>query len=436
MVKNHTISLLLLLPAACVSTTCPPTGKTSQAIDLGTTWTLHVIKDGTASGSPSYKGADGTSIAVEGSDLLVSTGWEQSSRVTVSRLSGGTWTTADVGGNASVEDVQLGDIDKQGAVDAVSFSQNKDIKVHFGETGPADLTITNAHNDQIWQCGALFDLDGDGDLDIIAGGRRAAYPAAYVKWYENPGGLNARSNGSPAGTYWVEHQIDVTGWTMNIVVQDVDGDGDPDIVQSDRDTYWTGVGTSSAALKGIRWYENDGSQNFTNHMVSTPVPYIGYGESKMFSLFDIDRDGDLDVIAGSSVLGTNPQNHLYVYTNDGDFKSWTKSEVTLPSGIGQYHDGEAADIDNDGNLDIVLTFSDAYDAGLSGVVWLQSDGAGGYSRGEVSGDYGDKYDNAVLHDMDGDGDFDILTSEQHEDTDNTGDTVPGIGLIWYENPLL
>jgi hypothetical protein len=42
-----------------------------------------------------------------------------------------------------------------------------------------------------------------------------------------------------------------------------------------------------------------------------------------------------------------------------------------------------------------------------------------------------KYDNLRLVDMDGDGDLDILTTEEGE-----GDFTAGEGVLWLENPLL
>lgn len=65
---------------------------------------------------------------------------------------------------------------------------------------------------------------------------------------------------------------------------DVDGDGDLDVL------------SASAAFNGseIAWYENDGSQNFTPHTITTSAD----GAYSVFAA-DVDGDGDLDVLSAS-----------------------------------------------------------------------------------------------------------------------------------------
>ncbi len=91
--------------------------------------------------------------------------------------------------------------------------------------------------------------------------------------------------------------------------------------------------------------------------------------------------------------------------------------------MGQIQDVQAADVDLDGDLDLALSFSHA-DGDLSGVVWLEAGPDGTWTRGEVSGPAGTKYDNVSLEDVDADGDLDVVTSEEIEQ----------LGVVWYENP--
>jgi hypothetical protein len=79
----------------------------------------------------------------------------------------------------------------------------------------------------------------------------------------------------------------------------------------------------------------------------------------------------------------------------------------------------------------VFSYTHAYGA-LSGVIWLRNTGSG-YERGEISGEDGEKFDNLELYDIDGDGDLDVVTSEQG----TAGVTPPSekLGVVWYENVI-
>ena len=91
-----------------------------------------------------------------------------------------------------------------------------------------DLTWANAHST------AMADLNGDGQLDLIAAkrywGRNGTDPAERepmgIYWYEfRPG---------PKGTVeWIRHIVDYggrAGGGLQMAVEDIDGDGDRDII--------------------------------------------------------------------------------------------------------------------------------------------------------------------------------------------------------------
>jgi hypothetical protein len=63
---------------------------------------------------------------------------------------------------------------------------------------------------------------------------------------------------------------------------------------------------------------------------------------------DMDLDGDIDIVAGEMEKSDDPD-QLVIFLNDGDGVSWRKQEVTS---TGSYS-AKAADIDNDGDHDII-----------------------------------------------------------------------------------
>ena len=79
------------------------------------------------------------------------------------------------------------------------------------------------------------DLDGDGDLDVVATGDKPG----DVAWFENPG--------NPAGR-WTKHLLK-TGWTnaSQVIIADLNRDGRPDI-----------AAVADYGSVELRWWRNDG----------------------------------------------------------------------------------------------------------------------------------------------------------------------------------
>ncbi|MBQ76891.1 MAG: hypothetical protein CMQ20_17950 [Gammaproteobacteria bacterium] len=97
----------------------------------------------------------------------------------------------------------------------------------------------------------LLDIDSDGDLDLFNGGYsglprdrdgdhvNASSPTGRLAWFENPGSPTNR---------WIRHDISrrVRGMFDEFIAQDIDGDGDLDII---------GTRGNSGSFDGLFWLE-------------------------------------------------------------------------------------------------------------------------------------------------------------------------------------
>ena len=374
----------------------------ASPMSLTTPWVRHTIYAG-------LSGADGVNLATIGGKLSIATPWEQSAKTTISTLDAGTWTTIQLPGTVSApEDAVFADVDGDGLLDVITVGDaSKRIYVHFAPTWTL-MNIDAATNVQNWLQAAFADMNGDGLRDIVAGGRVGA--GAAVGYFTSPTPRVASS--------YTWHPIAPVGVLWSVVPRDVDNDGDMDLVISDGGQ----VGTDSSGM-GSRWLKQT-SGAWSSHLIQG---YSGAGQLAHF----------LDVSANRVIDGSSRDTGAsFVNIHEtSDWNTWTTTNVPWPADAGHYNAVRPADIDGDGSLDLVVSMhhadSDPTTApqDLSGVLWLKGPT---WERGEISGVEGIKYDNLELFDVDGDGDLDVITSEQ-----GMAGTTPAadkLGVVWYANP--
>ncbi len=379
----------------------------------------------------------------------------------------------------------IGDIDGDGFIDVLAASSSNFTEGLFWYKYPSwtKYNIAGGSFSTDMQTG---DVDGDGDLDVII--PKGADLGSAVYWYRNP-----RPSGNPtspwqenfignAGAHDVEvgdlnndgrldvvvrlgatvvfYQNNPNSWTAVTVnnrssegtaLGDIDGDGDLDIAingywlqnPSPSTSPWTerAVNTGWPTMVGVTvadinadgrkdillapsesangklaWYEtsNPLTGPWTEHVISNSVSYI-----HTFKTADMDRDGDLDVVTAEMHQASDPD-EVSVYRNDGGALNWIPVAVATSGS----HNIRVGDIGNDGDIDIVgANWNNSAPGGAPIEMW---ENLGGTTSGLTL----DSWQRRVVDsnkpwravfvtsaDVNGDGRKDILT-----------------GGWWYQNP--
>ena len=135
-----------------------------------------------------------------------------------------------------------------------------------------------------------------------------------------------------------------------------------------------------------------GQMNFAAPTVLNTTRQVGQA-----TLADVDNDGDLDVLMPSNYGGSSS---IGKFTNNGS-GSFTETNITTTAGsIGSL---TVADVDNDGDLDVLAT------AVGSAIAVLLNDGSGNFSSGPtVVAPYNYGFGQIFAADVDADGDQDLL----------------------------
>jgi Ca2+-binding RTX toxin-like protein len=189
---------------------------------------------------------------------------------------------------------------------------------------------------------ALVDLDGDGDLDVVAG----RYYGELSAW-RNVGTSTVPAFIALTGTDNPFDSIDV-GYQSRPAFIDLDGDGDQDLVVGNRDGMllaWRQDGPASAPV----FVALTGSAN--------PFEGIDVGERSTPAFRDFDGDGDLDLVVGAI------DGMLRAWRNIGSaaapvFTALTGFDNPFDGvDVGNYSAPSFTDLDGDGDLDLVLTVS-------------------------------------------------------------------------------
>ncbi|MDY6969967.1 MAG: FG-GAP-like repeat-containing protein [Spirochaetota bacterium] len=185
------------------------------------------------------------------------------------------------------------------------------------------------------------DLDKDGDMDILSSERSTN----SITWYENKKGeLDIWKNS------FVEHNVDDNFiHARYVTTEDVDGDGDTDIIGASRGD-WNSE-TYKYEDSEICWWENvDRNQGEGDGDASSWVKNILHDDlngAHPVITSDVDNDGDIDIIGASRSNDTV----IWWENINGIGTEWTEHILNV-----HFHSASslfAVDIDNDEDIDII-----------------------------------------------------------------------------------
>jgi len=243
-----------------------------------------------------------------------------------------------------------------------------------------------------YSCGVTTaDVNGDGFLDIYVaeGGYRSGMDCANSLYLNNRDGTFT-DIGARAG---VANQSN--GYCCSFC--DYDNDGDPDL-------YVGNINDNPNEPLTRVLYRNNGDGTFTD--VTRELGLAAQGTNITCFWGDVDNDGDQDLFLANSAGPVYPDkkwgaNSLFRNNGNGTF-----TDISKQAGVDIETNSRGCtmgDIDNDGDLDIIVTNS-WYDA----LVFI-NDGTGKFTEShEKTGGSWFYGHGLALGDLDGDGDLDLV----------------------------
>ena len=224
----------------------------------------------------------------------------------------------------------------------------------FFQNSPGQWTqISTANYDRTEK--GLYPFDsgsGLGAIDLLGTGNGPSYD---VGWYENPRDYG----GNPETNQWIFHPIGpaygdyVSGDGVSYAAMDVSGDGKEDIITADGEN-----GSGPPYLDGgMIWWQapaNDITGTWIPHTIDSSITDV-----HNIVLADMDNDGQTDILAFEQ--DQSPQGRLMILYNEGGTgQNWLEqtlasdSDPAMGGGEGG-HNESVGDANGDGYLDILTS---------------------------------------------------------------------------------
>ncbi len=237
---------------------------------------------------------------------------------------------------------------------------------------------------------ALADLDGDGRLDIVAANRTLNIVSIFK---------NISSSGSlTTNSFAARVDLPVSGTPSGLAIQDLDGDGRPEIVTLNYDNSTVAV-LKNQSQTGV----------LTTNSFAAPLTFATGNAPFAVAIADLDGDGLPDVVtANGQSAGTVTV--LRNISSGGNIAFAPK--VDFP-GLGSGGSVAVGDLDSDGKLDVVIG---SQSSGQAISVYRNTSTPGNFTTSSLAAcvnfSTGGWANTVTLGDLDGDGKLDLAAVVQ------------------------
>jgi outer membrane protein assembly factor BamB len=231
----------------------------------------------------------------------------------------------------AVHDLVPADLDGDGRLDAVTMSDRNDLRWYRIPADPTQPWERRTVGPAVHAGVAAGDLDGDGDLDLVRSDR----------WFENADGKGERWTerpGIPFGRLTGPFPL-----ATRCVVVDLDRDGDRDLVMTENEVRGGRIG----------WIENlDGKGGGwkLRELAAGDAAVRGAYHSLQVADFDLDGDSDIFTCEMEHIAGDR-QPRWFIWENADGRGQDLRERVVLDAGLGG-HEIVAGDVDGDGDIDL------------------------------------------------------------------------------------